>query len=348
MRIGFAGLGFAARNIDLPAARLTTGAPAGGFDPVAEQRESWRVETGLPAYGSLEELFEGEGPEVVIVATPPGAHREVAEAALKLGAHVVCEKPLADTSADGERMAALAEERGLSLAVLQELRAEPIFDGLRRRIGEPGTGPLAFLQVSQLVDSPLSERGGWRAGLPSLLHAGVHLVDLTLSLFGEAPVAVSDQNWSPPRAAGDDSIHLVTIEFDGGRLAQITMQRAHRGGTRYLEVRADCELASLRASRGGRAELRLGRPLSRRAGVRLELSAGGLAWEERDHRRIHLARNPRNALVAGTASQLQAMLAAIRSGVVPPSSATEALTTMRVIEAAYASARAGRRIELAS
>lgn len=347
MRIGFAGLGFAARSIDLPGARETSGSPVGGFDLSAEQRESWTAETGLAAYRSLEELFEREHPGVVIVATPPDAHREVAEAALRAGAHVVCEKPLAASVTDGERMAVVAGEAGRSLAVLQELRAEPIVTALRERIGGSDAGALVFAQLWQLMDSPLSERDGWRAGMPSLLHAGIHLVDLALHLFGEAPVAVSAQHSSAPGAADGDPIHLVALEFAGGRLAQITLQRVHKGGPRYLEVRADCERASLRASRGGRAELRVGRPLSRRPGLRLELSAGGLAWEERGERRASLARNPRNPAVSGTGAQLELMLEAFRSDREPPSSAREGLAALAVVEAAYESFRTGRRIELA-
>jgi predicted dehydrogenase len=346
VRIGFAGLGFAARNIDLPGARTTDGTPVGGFDSDGEQRRSWMAETGLPAYGSLEELLERDGPEVVIVATPPDAHREVAEEALRAGVHIVCEKPLASTVADGEAMAAAALESGRSLAVLQELRAERIVAAVREQIGGPDAGQLVFAQIWQLIDSPLSERGGWRAGSQSLLHAGIHLIDLGLHLFGEPPVAVDAQHQRSPEAGDDDSIHLVTLEFPRGRLAQITLQRVHKGGGRYLEIRADCERASLRASRGGRAELRLGRPLSRRPGLRLDLAAGGLAWRERGELRARLARNPRRPEVAGTGAQLQAMLDAFESGGEPPSPAREALVALAVVEAAYESARAGRRIAL--
>jgi predicted dehydrogenase len=245
-------------------------------------------------------------------------------------------------------MAAVAGEQGRSLAVLQELRAEPIVRAVRERIGGSDAGSLVFAQLSQLLDSPLSERQGWRAETPTLLHAGIHLVDLALHLAGEPPVAVSGQHLRTDRAGQDDPIHLVALEFGGGRLAQITLERVHKGGPRYLEIRADCERATLRASRGGRAELRVGRPLSRRPGLRLELGAGGLAWEERGERRSHLARNPRDAVVAGTAAQLEEMLEAFRSGREPPSSAREALAALATVEAAYESARAGRRIELAA
>lgn len=51
MRIGYAGLGWAARGFHLPAARRVAGAePVGGFDSSAEQRSSWEQQTRLPAF----------------------------------------------------------------------------------------------------------------------------------------------------------------------------------------------------------------------------------------------------------------------------------------------------------
>ena len=88
----------------------------------------------------------------------------------------------------------------------------------------------------------------------TLFEAGCHLVDLLLDLFGEVPAAVYARHTSGlDQTRNADAIHLVVLEFSGGRLAQITIDRLCRAGTRYIELRADCEEASLRASHGGRA-----------------------------------------------------------------------------------------------
>ena len=57
-----------------------------------------------PAYASLDALLDDDAVDVVHVTTPNALHAEQALAALAAGKHVVCEKPLATTVADAERM----------------------------------------------------------------------------------------------------------------------------------------------------------------------------------------------------------------------------------------------------
>src|SRR5262249_35762604 len=78
VKIGFAGLGWAARGFHLPAARRTQGVEAvGGFDSSAEQRASWTKETGLPGFETFDELLDRTQPELLVVATPPDSHTEL-------------------------------------------------------------------------------------------------------------------------------------------------------------------------------------------------------------------------------------------------------------------------------
>lgn len=352
MRIGFAGLGWAARAFHLPAIRRQKdGAESvGGFDSSPEQRESWERETGLAAYATLDELLERGRPDVVVIATPPDSHADLCLEVLDAGIHVFCEKPFVSTLEEADRVIAAADAAGRAVAVNHEFREKPVFKALRDRIGSPEAGRLVFCQIWQLMDlAPWNEPVAWRAAMPNrtLFEGGVHLVDLILTLFGDAPEAVYARHSSglePGREA--DAIHLVTLEFPQGRLAQITIDRLCQAGTRYVEVRADCERESLRASLGGRAFVRIGMKRAERTGVRFDFGAGGLAWAERGNKRKVLARGPRDAGGDGTARLLTLVLDAIREGREPPSSAREAREVLRVIEAAYRSAATGERVEL--
>ena len=77
-------------------------------------------------------------------------------------------------------------------------------------------------------------------------------------------------------------------------MAQFTSSTLCPAGARHLELRADCERESLRASTGGRALVKIGKKRAQRAGVKLELALGGSAWAERGLRRRTLARTPRS------------------------------------------------------
>jgi D-apiose dehydrogenase len=351
MRIGYVGLGWAARSFHLPALERVGGAEAvGGVDSAAEQRTAWQSATGLPAYESLEQLLEQGRPDAVVVATPPDSHAELCVQALEGGAHVICEKPFVSTLDEADRVLAAAAAAGRQVAVNHEFREKPIFKTLIERIGSPDVGRLVFCQIWQLMDlAPWDEPVAWRAAMPNrtLFEGGVHLVDLLLCVYREQPIAVYARHSSGlEEGRKADAIHLVTLEFPGGRLAQITIDRLCPAGTRYVEMRVDCERASLRASLGGRALVKIGKKRAERTGVRVEFGAGGVAWLEQGLARRTIARNPRDAGVFGTARLLEQILAAFREGREPPSSGAEARNALAVIEAAYRSAATGERIEL--
>lgn len=350
MRFGFVGLGRAARLYHLPAVRGLVGAQlVGGVDASEEQRASWARDTGMPSFATLEELLAA-APDVVVVATPPESHADVCCRVLDAGAHVICEKPFVTSSAEGDRVLAAAEAAGRRVAVNHQFREKPIFRAVHDAVRAETYGRLAFCQLWQLMNlAPWQEPTAWRAGMSerTLLEGGVHLVDLMIALFGEPPRAVSASHSAGfhenPEA---DAVQLVTLEFSGGRLGQITIDRLCRGGTRYFEVRAECERASLRASLGGRALAQIGLKRAERPGIRVELGLGGLAWAEEGTRRTVLARSPKEQDAWATAVLFRGIVAAFRADAEPPSSGREARDTIAVIDAAYESAATGARIAL--
>src|SRR5690242_3322697 len=85
---------------------------AGAFDIDAERGKDFGVNLGVnenrcyPDYKTLfvEEAKREDGIEVVSIATPNGTHYEITKAALEAGLHVICEKPLFFTVAEGEEI----------------------------------------------------------------------------------------------------------------------------------------------------------------------------------------------------------------------------------------------------
>ncbi len=353
-RVRFAaiGLGQAALRYHIPALQHVANAElVGGFDLDPGRRAEWERRTGAPVYDSVEELLGRSHADAAIVGTPPSSHLEVCLQALGAGCHVFCEKPFVQSTADADRVVAAAEAAGRVVAVNHEYREIPIFRAVREGVESGRYGRLAFCQVWQLMDlAPWDEPTPWRSQMATrtLLEGGVHLVDLLLSIYGVAPTAVYARHSAGFHEQQDaDAIQLVTVEFPGGRLGQITIDRLFPAGTRYMEVRADCESGSLRASFGGRATAQIGMKRGERLGLRIDFGPGGLAWVERGLSRKRLARNPRDGAVVGTRRLLESFVEAIETGDRPKSSAREARDVLAVIDAAYESARTGTRIELA-
>jgi predicted dehydrogenase len=352
VRYGIVGLGWAARAFHVPALKTVPGAQiVGGVDSSAEQRESFGREAGVPTFATVDELFAEAAPEVLVIATPPDSHLDLCLAALERGAHVLCEKPFVSNASEATTVLAAATAAGRQVAINHEYREKPIFRAVKEQVGAPGVGRLVFTQIMQLMDlAPWDEPTPWRREMPNrtLFEGGVHLVDLLLMLYEEPAEAVyarRSAGLDPGRDA--DAIHLLTIEFPGNRLAQITIDRLCRAGTRYIELRADCEEASLRASHGGRVLFQLGMKRAQRPGARLLFGLGGLAWIERGTSRKTIARSPRNPGVVATGSLFRKIDDAFRRNVEPPASAREARDGLEIIDAAYRSAETGERVVIA-
>jgi scyllo-inositol 2-dehydrogenase (NADP+) len=353
MRVAYVGLGWATRAFHLPGAkRLASVEIVGGTDPSDDQRARWTKDTNTPAFATLEELLEGAAPEAVVVATPPDSHADLCARSLAAGVHVFCEKPFVASTSEADEVIAAAAEAGRRVAVNHQYREFPIFAAVKDRIGSEDAGRLVFCQMWQLMNlAPWDEPVAWRAAMPNrtLFEGGVHLVDLLIHLYEEYPAGVYAQRSSGIDAGREaDAIQVVTLDFPSGRVAQITIDRLCAGGTRYLEVRADCERASLRASHGGRALLKVGKKRAERTGVRLEFAAGGLAWMERGLRQTTLARDPRDVGPEATRRLFEKVVAAFEANREPPSSAAEARATLEVIEAAYRSGDTDTRVALSA
>lgn len=312
----------------------------------------WERQQAGPAFETLDELFDRGEPEVVVVASPPHLHASHCIAALEAGAHVVCEKPFVERSSDAELILEKSRDVARTVIVNQQFRYMPIFSAITPRIGSAGYGRLVFIQVTQFMDlPPWKETVPWRAAMPNrtLFEGGVHIVDLVYSYLGVRPRTVFAVTSSGLDTTQDaDAIHLVTLDFGDGVLAQITIDRLSKTGTRYLDMRVDCEDASIRASYGGRAYLQIGAKRAQRPGVRLEYGREGMTWVERGDTRETLARNPRNSTVEATKYLYQDAFQRLAQGDLPLTSAEVAKETLEIIEAAYESAATGQAVALRS
>lgn len=349
-KVAVVGLGNAARAMHLPALASLPGVElVAGCDLDADSRREAEQTFGLPTFDEVSRMLAERQPDAVVVATPPAAHAAVCIAALEAGCDVVCEKPLAPTLADADRILAAAQASSGRLAMNHEFRSMPIFQALRAELGAGDTGGLVTAQAWQCMDLPPWKEPGWRGRLLEgvLYEAGLHLVDYLLFLFGEKPVTVSAATSScGVREEPSDAVAFLTLEFSAGRLAQLTQNRLSHVNTQYFEVRADCEQATLRASYGGRARLSAGLYRSTRPHFRLEWGREGIAWWERGMDRRHLERNPPNAPMDATRRLLATTFEAFAQGEPPPADGQAGRDVLEVIAAAYQSARTGQRVDL--
>lgn len=348
-RVGVVGLGNAAQSLHLPALKAISDASlVAGADSSAERRANAASQWSLTTFEDVGEMMRHTSPDVVIVCTPPETHVAIGTAVLQHGAHLICEKPIAPSVEEADRLLAAAQSAGRRIAMNHEFREMPAFRAVRDAVAADGSG-LVFTQAWQLMNLPPWAEPGWRGQLMKgvLYEAGIHLVDYVMALHNDVPVAVSaTTSTCGVRADDTDALALVTLEFSSGAMAQIIQHRLCPGETQYFEVRADTRTGSYRVSYGGRARVTAGLLRSTKPHVRLELGASGLAWRETGSQRRVIGRNPKDSPMVATRLLLERTLAALRAEGDVPASGEDGRNAVRVVAASYVSASEGRRVAL--
>lgn len=149
---------------------------------------------------------------LVVVCTPNASHYALAKAALQAGKHVVVDKPFVLSSAEGDELAALAQEKGLKLAVYQNRRWDGDFLTLRRTVesGELGaihTYRAHFDRYAPQVKVRWKEQAQPGAGV--LWDLGSHLIDQALQLFGTPRAVTAHLSTQREGAQVEDAFELV-------------------------------------------------------------------------------------------------------------------------------------------
>jgi predicted dehydrogenase len=123
-------------------------------DPDAAQRAGQHH--CVTSYVDHQEMLERTRPDAVSVVVPTGGHFPVVMDALAAGCHVLVEKPIASTVAEGERMIETARQRGLVLTVGHIERFNPAIVELRRRLDAGALGRPYQMHARRL--GPFPER----------------------------------------------------------------------------------------------------------------------------------------------------------------------------------------------
>ncbi len=149
------------------------------------------------AYPSLDTLLEDPAVEVVHVTSPNQAHYPQVRQILAAGRHVVCEKPLAVTSAESAELVELAKASNLIAAVNFNIRFYPLNQHVHQMIGDGGLGETRLITGHYFQDWLLYDTDwNWRlepekgGTLRAVGDIGSHWIDLTSFITGESVTAV--------------------------------------------------------------------------------------------------------------------------------------------------------------
>jgi predicted dehydrogenase len=250
---------------DLPGVRLV--AIADAYEPFAAdtaRRYGYqRAETSWEAVATAADI------DAVSVVVANQLHREIVEALLDAGKHVLCEKPLAPSVTDGQAMVDRAGKTDRVAAIGFTFRRSPAINTIRDQITEGALGPVMHFNGHYWCDygfdpgAPMSWRYRGGPGSGALADIGTHLVDVGEFLCGPvesvrgtilstvipdrpvplgaavghaAGVAVSDVR----EPVGNDDLATFTATFAGGATGTFSVSRIAYGLPNALGFEVFC------------------------------------------------------------------------------------------------------------
>jgi predicted dehydrogenase len=203
------------------------------------QARAVAAELGIPtAHGSYEALLADPAVDVVYIPLPNHLHAEWTIAAARAGKHVLCEKPLATTAADAQRMVDACADAGVRLMEAFMYRHHPSWVAAVEVVASGRLGRLRAVQswFSFYNDDPANIRNQLDAGGGALFDIGCYAVNLSRLLFDGEPRAVEASLFRDP-ATGVDTLTSAILDFEDG-VATFTCstrvetdQRVHVYGT---------------------------------------------------------------------------------------------------------------------
>ena len=204
-----------------------------------------------PAFDSFDAMLADDNVDVVHITTPNHLHHAQAKAAIQAGKHVVCEKPLAMSSAESADLLATAEAAGVVHAVNYNLRFYPLVQHLRGFIAGGGLGPLRLLSGHYLQDWLMREQDwNWRVdrslggSLRAVGDIGTHWMDMTQFLSGLKITAVMADlarfvESRDSREVETEDAATILLHYEGGARGAVTVSQVSPGRKNQLAFEID-------------------------------------------------------------------------------------------------------------
>lgn len=225
LRVGIAGLGGAGSKLLSGIAKLEDIELAAAADVRPDARAAFAREFDRPAYASVAEMCRSPEINAVYVATPTHLHCEHTLEAIRAGKHVLCEKPLATTLEDCDRMIEAARQAGVLLVQGHSKILDSAVQAIRRVIDSGRLGRVFQLSAWNFNDwmrrPRLESELDTRSGGGVVLRQGPQLVDMARFLIGSSAASVRAVAGRHAPGLPTEGDYSALITFAGGASASL-------------------------------------------------------------------------------------------------------------------------------
>jgi phthalate 4,5-cis-dihydrodiol dehydrogenase len=223
--VGMAGLGIGASQVIPGLAKMPEVRLAGAADLREGALKAFRDQFGAKTYTSVKELCEDPDVDVIWVATPNNMHCEHIVMAAEHGKHVVCEKPMALSMEQAEKMVETAAKNNVKMVCGHTYSLHPTIQAIKRVVRSGELGRLyavnCWLYTDWLLKPRMPEEIDVNLGGGVVYRHGPHLIDTIRMLGGGMvrTVRAATGQWLPERPAPGN--YSAFMEFENGTAATI-------------------------------------------------------------------------------------------------------------------------------
>jgi predicted dehydrogenase len=243
-KLGWAlvGLGNLSQHEILPALTKTKSARLAGLvsghpDKAATLAAKYSLDPKhIYNYENFESIKDDTDVDVIYIVLPNGMHMEYVERAAKIGKQVFCEKPMANTAADCQKMIDACKAAKVMLGIGYRMQYEPHLIEVKRLVKAGAIGKITKVQSEFGFNIPA---GVWRldkklAGGGPLMDVGIYCLNSTRFALGEEPVEVSATipPSDDPRFKEVEPSMDFTLKFPSGIVAECKTAYDHFAGNR--------------------------------------------------------------------------------------------------------------------
>jgi len=218
-RVGVIGLGIGEKHVQ-EYLRLDGIQLAAVADVVEERAQQVARRYGVVGYSDAVRMMEHEALDAVSICTTPRTHHELTLAAAERGLHVLCEKPMAPTTAECDEMIAACRRAGVTLLLGFKKRSSPAFRFVKEREPEWGRPLIAHVRY-QLGPVPKAWFWDESDGGGPLIENTAHSFDMLRFLFGDAERVYAEGGSYLATGHEGVSAAACTLRFRDGAIASL-------------------------------------------------------------------------------------------------------------------------------
>jgi len=237
--IGVIGCGGIVNYAHLPAYRQAGFRVVACYDRDPDAAARTAREHGIPSVaGSVDDLLADPRIEIVDIAVTPWDQVRIAEHAVAAGKHVLCQKPLADIYPDAFRLVTLARERGVKLAVNQQMRWDAGIAVSKQLIEQGALGIPADARIEVSIRTPWT-MWPWMANSERLeiMYHSIHYQDAMRYLCGDPERVTSVHDRWPSQAEVGETRTLTIFHYADERRVTIDVNHHNWSDDAYARFR---------------------------------------------------------------------------------------------------------------